>query len=333
MSQRDLAAELRASRISAPDEVRERVRLIAVADTPPPRRFTWRRALVVALPVAAAIAASIVFTRPGHEQRLVRAYATATTQTQTLERVAGVPAQTHTPALQPQVGSTGATKALAPATPNGRTVLYDASLALRVPSANDISTAVSGALRIASSLGGYPTSVHASTHAKSGAADLMLKIPRQHVQEAISRLATLGTITGEQLDLQDLQAGINATDRLIARLQATLASLRGQTPTPATQRQIEALIARIASLQRGTADTKRTAHYATVSVHVATPQAKAHRVHHGPLHGLAVAARWIGIAAVYVLALGVPALLLVALGWFVTRTIRRRRENALLSRP
>ena len=58
-----------------------------------------------------------------------------------------------------------------------------------------------------------------------------------------------------------------------------------------------------------------------------------HKAHHGPLHGLVVALRWIGIAAIYVLALGAPALLLVGLGWLAVRTIRRRRENALLSRP
>ncbi|HEY8645420.1 MAG TPA: hypothetical protein VIL77_06035, partial [Gaiellaceae bacterium] len=68
MSQRDLAAELRGARITAPSELRLRVRLIAAADATPTRRFTWRRALVVALPVAAAIAASIVFTRPSDHQ-------------------------------------------------------------------------------------------------------------------------------------------------------------------------------------------------------------------------------------------------------------------------
>src|SRR5437016_2596751 len=69
MSQRDLVAELRAARIEAPSAVRERVRLIAAADAAPPRRLTWRRALVVALPVAAAVAAAVVFTtRPAHRQ-------------------------------------------------------------------------------------------------------------------------------------------------------------------------------------------------------------------------------------------------------------------------
>jgi hypothetical protein len=316
MSQRDLAAELRASRITAPNEVRERVRLIAVADSPPPRRFTWRRALVVALPVAAAIAASIVFTRPDHQQRVAHGEAAPAT------------------ALQAQTGAGAAKLApITPAPPTGRVVNYDASLSLRVPTSNDVSTAVKRALRIASSLGGYPTSVHAEAKAKSGTADLTLKIPRQHVQEAVTRLSALGTITGEQVDLQDLQAGINATNREIARLQRALAKLRTQPATPVNERRIAALTARIASLQRGTADTRRTAHYATVSLHLATPSAVAHATHHGPLHGLAVAARWIGIGAVYVLALGVPALLFVALGWFVVRTIRRRRENELLSRP
>jgi hypothetical protein len=320
MSQRDLAAELRASRVTAPDQVRERVRLIAAADTPPPRRFTWRRALVVALPVAAAVAASIVFTRPDHQEQ---------------QRVArGEVAPATVTALQAPT-DTGAAKLapITPAPPPGRVVNYDASLSLRVPTSNDVSTAVKRALRIASSLGGYPTSVHAETKAKSGTADLTLKIPRGHVQEAVTRLSALGTITAEQVDLQDLQAGINATNREIARLQRALAALRARPTTPATDRKIAALTARIASLQRGTADTRRTAHYATVDLHLATPPTTAHAAHHGPLHGLAVAARWIGIGAVYVLALGLPALLLVGLGWLVVRTIRRRRENELLSRP
>src|SRR5437763_15422609 len=69
MSQRDLIAELRATRASAPDEVRERVRASAAGDaTARTPRFTWRRALVVALPVAAAVAATVVFTRPPGER-------------------------------------------------------------------------------------------------------------------------------------------------------------------------------------------------------------------------------------------------------------------------
>jgi hypothetical protein len=61
---------------------------------------------------------------------------------------------------------------------------------------------------------------------------------------------------------------------------------------------------------------------------------KAPVVHHdhGPLHGLGVAFRWLGIGAAYALALGLPFVLLGLAVWLVARIVRRRREDALLSR-
>ena len=41
---------------------------------------------------------------------------------------------------------------------------------------------------------------------------------------------------------------------------------------------------------------------------------------------------WLGIGAVYVLVLGIPLALLGLLVALVVRTVRRRREDALLSR-
>ena len=56
MSQRDVLAELQTARVTAPPELRERIRLVAAtADPKPPRRFTWRRALVVAVPEASPL--------------------------------------------------------------------------------------------------------------------------------------------------------------------------------------------------------------------------------------------------------------------------------------
>jgi hypothetical protein len=78
----------------------------------------------------------------------------------------------------------------------------------------------------------------------------------------------------------------------------------------------------------------RTASYATVALSLSTPHTTpAGPHHHGPLHGLATAFRWIGIGAVYGLAIGVPLLVLAALIWLAVGAIRRRREDALLSRP
>jgi hypothetical protein len=330
MSQRDLTAELRGARLTAPRELRERVRLIAAADTTAARRFTWRRALVIALPVAAAIAASIVFTRPSDNHAI--ATQTAIRSLARPEQHGAAKSLAPVPKATDSAGGAGAAQLAVPSAPN-RVQTYGAFLALRLHSATAVSDGVKRALHIASSLGGYPTSVHATSEAKVASADLTLKIPRAHVQEAISRLSALGTITSEQVDIQDRQAGLNATDRRIARLQKQLAELRKLAPTAATAARIAALEAQIARLQRAEAATRRTAHYATVQLHLTSAKAAApHKQGHGPLHGVVVGLRWLGIGAVYALAIGTPIALLALVVWLVARVVRRRREDALLSR-
>jgi hypothetical protein len=332
MSQRDLAAELRGTRITAPSALRERVRLIAAADTTPNRRFTWRRALVVALPVTAAVAATLVFTRPGDQQ----AAGTPTVLQAQRGIVHGAVPQVGkafgAPSATDSAGSGGAAKLAPPSTP-GRVQTYGAYLALRLSSANAVSDGVKTALHIATSLGGYPTSVHASSQAKLASADLVLKIPRAHIQEAITRLSALGTITSENVDIQDKTAGLNATDRRIARLQKQLTELRKQPTSTTTATRIVALESQIVRLQRAEATTRLTAHYATVQLHLTSAKAIVPpKQGHGPLHGVVVALTWLGIGAVYALAIGTPLAVLALLIWFGVRIIRRRREDALLSR-
>lgn len=294
MSQRDLVAELRAAHVAAPAEVRERIRLIT-ADAPAPKRsLDWRRALVLAVPVAAAIAAAVVLTRPAHQEA-------ATRTTQHLAYGAAAAAPTMRAAKAPD------TLAI-PTTPS-RVQTVSASLSLRVTS---ISDGVRRAVAIATSLSGYAAAVHASTEGANGSADLTLKVPRTHAQAAIDRLSRLGTIESEQLDLTDRQAGLNATDREIARLQAQLKALRAANASPA---RIAALVARIQSLQRSEAGTRRTAHFATISVHLATPPHATHASHAGR------DAEWAALGA------GILALLLLAF-----RFARRYRESRLLSR-
>jgi hypothetical protein len=325
MSQRDLIAELRGSRIAAPAELRAHVRSIAATGaSAPTSRFTWRRALVVALPAAAAIAAVLVVTRPDNNQTAISG--ASDNGAARAEKTLAAP-----PIAQAGSVGSGATR-LAPQSTPGRVQQYGAYLALRVPTPDGVSDGVKRALHIASSLGGYPTHVHANSHGKAASADLTLKIPRSHIQTAITRLSALGTITSEQVDVQDVQAGLNATDRTIARLQAQLATLRAAEQTTEVKAKIAALTVRIERLQRAEAAKIRAAHFATISLHLQTP-AKAAPAHHGhgPLHGLGVALRWIGIGAVYALVLGLPLLLLVGLGWWTVRALRRRRENELLA--
>jgi uncharacterized protein DUF4349 len=321
----DLAAALRAARVPAPHELRERVRMIAGAQ-PSHARFTLRRALAVALPVAAALAATLVFTLPSHKQQQ-----TALSGQSTL-RAAKVPA--HGSAAKSFGGATALVPApVAPAPSATRSQRYGASLTLRLATPTEVSNGVKRALHIASALGGYSTSVHASTKGRSASATLVLKVPRTHVQQAITQLSALGTITGEHVDVQDIQTGLNATDRTIARLQRQLRKLRAETQTVSVRRNIATITARVERLQRQQAAAIRTARYATVELRLATPSSAGPAHHgHGPLHGLVVAFRWIGIGAVYAFALGAPLAALIALAWLAARAIRRRRENELLSR-
>jgi len=320
MSQRDVVAELRLARIEAPPELRTRVRLIAAAAEPPRRRVTWRRALVVALPVAAAVAAAAVFaTRPTHERAVVRP--------QIVAHGSVAAGSSSTASVQAKSAPTPALTVPAPA--NRAQNVYE-TLSLQVATPKEVSDGVKSALRITGSLGGYPKSVHASTHGSTASASLVLKIPRTNVQAAVTRLSALGTIVAEHVDVTDAQGGLNATDRTIARLQRQLKALRAQQPTPTAQ--IAQLERRIVGLQRAQAAARLRAHYATVSMQLATPPAAVVKHEHGPLHGVIVALKWLGVGVVYALALGGPIVLLALIVWLVVRYARRRREDALLSR-
>jgi hypothetical protein len=315
MSQRDLVAELRAAHVEAPPEVRERVRLLSAGAPAQPRRITWRRSLVVLVPVAAAIAATIVFTRPAKNQQSA------------LEHIR------WPVTIAPNVGAATdrAAKAFTVPSPRNRVQKYDATLSLRVEHARDVSDGVKRALRITTSLGGFSQSVHAETHGSRAVADLKLRIPRTHVQQAMTQLAQLGTITDEDVSTVDQTALLNNSDREIARLQKQVAKLRAEPKSDQNDRTIAALVKRIETLQRGEATTRRNAHYATVNLHLETPLVVSVQKHgHGPLHGVGVALTWLGIGAVYALAIGVPVGLLVGLTWLVVRLVRKRRENALL---
>src|SRR5581483_5227797 len=124
MSQRDLVAELRAAHLTAPPELRERVRLIAVEERPASRRVTWRRALVVAVPVAAAVAAAIVFTRPAHQPSADRSLAPQTLNSATQHGAAPGAAAPAAPAPSAKAFTVPSTA--------GRVQQYGATLGLRL---------------------------------------------------------------------------------------------------------------------------------------------------------------------------------------------------------
>ncbi len=94
------------------------------------------------------------------------------------------------------------------------------------PTPTAVSAASRRAVAIAASLSGYQQTVVVRTASKTGYAHIVLRIPTGNVREAIRRLSALGTITAENVSIQDLQVQVNTTDQRIARLQTQLAALR-----------------------------------------------------------------------------------------------------------
>ncbi len=313
--QPDLLSQLREARPLAPAELREHIRRIAAEAAPAPRRrLTWRRALVIAVPVAAVVAGAAIVLQGGGSRRTSPA--------------PPVPAQKAYSAA-----GVARTDTTIPAPSPNRVQRISMSLQLRVRNTQAVSDATKEAVSIARSLGGYPASLNVDAAGRTGYAHIVLRLPKEHVQQAVSRLSALGTIVGENVSIQDLQVQVDTTARKIKRLEQRLAYWQSQPQTEEAQKQVASFTAAIAKLKRGQAATIRAASLAKLSLELTTrpAPAPAHQGH-GPLHGLGVAFRWLGIGAVYALALAAPVLILVALFWLGARAVRRHRESELLSR-
>jgi Domain of unknown function (DUF4349) len=331
MSQRDALAELRAHRPAAPAEVRERVRLIAAAEPRRPRRFgfTWRRAVLVLAPALVVVVAGTIALR-GAEQRERNLAGRAL---DTVERTKKTPPAVFRAATPHAAGTTLGGEAATPAAPNRNRIQdYDAYLRLRVRDGAAVSNATKRAQSIARQLGGYASLLSVSTGGREGEATIRLRVPIGRVQDAVAKLAALGTIVGEQVEIKDLTAQVNAVDRKIARLQRRLADLRAQEQTDDVKRRIESVTRQVERLQRGRRTTVKEASLATISVELTTREAVvAKKQHHDSrLDGAWRALGWIGIAALYAVIVGGPFLLLAALAWAGWRTARRRAEARLL---
>ena len=334
MSQRDALAELRAHRPAAPADVRERVRLIAAGEPRRPRRFgfTWRRAVLVLAPALVVAVAGTIALRGGSPQQQEQNVAGGALDT--LQRAEKTPPTVLRAATPHAAGTTLSGEAATPAAPNrNRLQDYDAYLRLRVRDGAAVSSATKRAQSIARQLGGYASLLSVSTGGREGEATIRLRVPIGHVQDAVAKLAALGTIVGEQVEIKDLTAQVSTVDRKIARLQRRLADLRAQEQTDDVKRRIESLTRQVERLQRSRRSTVKQAGLATITVELTTREAlvpkKPH--HESRLDGAWTALGWIGIAALYAVIVGGPFLVLAALAWAGWQAARRRAEARLLA--
>jgi hypothetical protein len=262
MSQRDaILRELRAARVAAPPELRERMlALAAVAPArpaPPARGLRSRRSalLVAAAAVALALGGAFVvgLVRSGSPQR-------------SSERSALPPLPYASPA------SSGA---LAPAPARGsRAQDYDAELAIRV---DDVPAASQRALRLTRSFGGYVRQLDVGSRGGS----IVVRVPLARVQQAIVAFSGLGELASQHVTVRDAQPGVDArlhrlqamraeVRRLQRRLEQASGAARQALAGQLAQRQRTLLV-----LQRLQARERRRLSFATMSLSLARPDDEA----------------------------------------------------------
>lgn len=355
MHSSDLLAEIRASRPAAPTELRERIRALAAAEesrparTPLLDRLRIRRAALVVIPAAAVVAVAtagaIGLARSGGGEEpfagsaLTAPYAERESAPPQTGADAAEDSTAQTAPAQPKAGVTSTV----PAPDPGRLQRYSASLVLRVEDVDDLSAATQRALRITRELGGYVVSAQTDVPERGrGSSQLVLRVPRERVQDGLARYAELGTILAQSTQLEDLQVQADDLGNRIADLTAEIARLQAQLARPNLPAETRARLAtRLADARRERDDLRasrgalvREAEFATVTLGLTTEEDAAVPATSGRLDRAVDEARailaWEAAAVLYVLAALGPVVLLALAVWLVVRTLRRRGDERLL---
>ena len=206
--------ELRSVSPRASHELRERVRTLREPEVR--RSLGWRPALVL-VPVALAFAGAAFLGRGDDSANVSDAVsgeqrtaleAQAAPQAKDADAFAGAP--------QTALSDTA------------RAQEWDVSLELAVRDNRALSDASAEAIRTTRALGGFVVSSNVATQGAGGRADLVLRIPQRRVQDAIAQFSELGTITGQQVTVQDRQADLDRLAKRIDSLRIQLAAVRAQ---------------------------------------------------------------------------------------------------------
>jgi len=340
----ELIAALRDETPSAPENLRDRVALIAATPAAPSRTFTFRRALLWAVPATAlgaltlAVVVGVITSstppsaptaQPANEQPAAqnrgrpRAALNRVRPRAALNRVRPRAAQNGLRQFPPPLPAQEY-RAIITAAPNGgpapsrrRAQQVQASLRLLVDDPDDLSAATQRALRTTRRLGGYLVAVDYGTpEATEGSANVRVRVPVSRVQAAIVDFSNLGRILGQQTRITDLQQRLDALTRQLRRAKGDKV--------------------RTAILRRERIALNRRAAYATVDLALTThePEQKVvppSRLERAVDDATGVLTAELAIAA-YILIVASPFLVLLAAAFAGSRAYRRYADQRLLER-
>jgi hypothetical protein len=279
-----LARELRAARPGASEPLRERVR--ALEPPPPPRRPALRLRRVVpavalgVVAVSLSVAVGIGLVHSGSPSAQLGASARPSTTN------VGAPAPDVRPAERESKNALAPTRlgrsAGAFTLDRARLQQYEATLTLRVEDRSDLSARTSQAMRLTRALGGYVASAVYNVPGKRGASSLVLRIPVDHVQQALEAFSGYGTLVSQRISVKDVQRRVDDIGSTLAVLRKDIARIQRELAGSVTSEQRAELEQRLATDRRRVkaltstkqAITKR-AELARVSLTLVTPRAKA----------------------------------------------------------
>jgi ribosomal protein L29 len=322
--------ELRSVSPRASHELRERVRTLREPEVR--RSLGWRPVLVL-VPVALAFAGAALLGRGDDNPDQGAAFSRHSAAT--------LEAQ---PAPQAKDADAFAGP-LAPALSNAaRAQEWDVSLELAVRDNRALSDASAEAIRTTRALGGFVVSSNVATQGAGGRADLVLRIPQRRVQDALAQFSELGTITGQQVTVQDRQADLDRLAKRIDSLRIQLAEVRAQLArgglSEVDRLRLELRRQRLqGELNQQTRQRTGIANEVALAEFSLTLQTKRAAATAGDsridgavgdaLEVLSVAAA-VGLFLLIVLA---PLAAIATLVFLVRRSLRRREEERLLEQP
>jgi hypothetical protein len=330
----DLIHELRASRPSAPLELRARVREIAAVQPKPAPwaswRFPLRRGVLVAVPAAAALA----FATAG-----VIGLASSDMQSNEALRQSGAADSPATTEAGKQVAPAQDSAALSA---GDRAQRVSATLTVEVPDSDAVSRAAQDALDLTRSLGGFVVSSSVAT-GEEGSASITVRVPVAKVQDAITGLSGLGRIVSQQVTIDDLQATLDELEKREATVRSEIARIRARLETETLDAQTEAVLraklstlrAQLTELRAGISSNEAEARMSTIQLTVVTPGAfgvvaRPSRIDRTVDEALNVLA-WEGVIALGILIVFAPFALVAVAACLGRRLYRRHEEERLLA--
>src|SRR3954471_7960247 len=358
-------AELRASAPPAPERLQARVEAIAAREAPP--RASWRewlqlrRAVLVLAPaalasmLAVAVAHGVFQSSPQRQTALQSSYAAQ--KEQALGRADKAAPRVFSPGMA-IIGSprahrasaggaqTNALKAIdkagTPPTARTRAQDYRATLTVRLPTTGRMSDAMKDAINATRAWGGYVVAAEYNVPGRNGDAQLVVRIPVQHVQAAVQRFSNLGTLAAQDVSIRDVQGKLDTYTRQLLGLREQIAKLRVQLTHATTDAERAAIQLRITRATRAAAGLRaeqtalrRQAAFATVTLTLTTRGAAAVAPHkQGDVERtLRDAASVLALElayGLYALIVAAPFALLAFLIWMGARVARRRADDRLL---